>query len=119
MKKSRVSVVAVSMLWLLCSCDAPGEGRKAEHAKHLGNEIVRKLNAYQASYQRFPESLLDVGVRLENDDLYGSEGGVKIFYHSSSVERFDLTVKYYGPGSNTCTHRSEMGEGEWECSGAW
>lgn len=104
---------------LMASCDAPGEGARADHAKRIGNEIVADLAVYNSAHQRFPRSLMEVGVNLDDNEMNGPEGRVKIFYHSSSVERYELTVKYFGPGSNLCTHRSNMGFGEWECTGAY
>jgi hypothetical protein len=104
---------------LLVSCDAPGEGGRADHAKRIGDEIVADLAAYNSVHQRFPRSLTEVGVNLDDNEVNGPEGRVKIFYRSSSAEQYELTVKYFGPGSNSCTHRSDMGYGEWECSGAY
>lgn len=49
---------------LLVSCDAPGEGQRADHAKSLGNEIAADLAAYNSVHQRFPQSLVEVGVSL-------------------------------------------------------
>lgn len=104
---------------LLVSCDAPGEGERADHAKRLGNEIAADLAAYNLVHQSFPQSLVEVGVNLDDNEVNGPKGRVKIFYHSSSAERYELTVKYFGPGSNRCTHRSDMRNGEWECTGAY
>lgn len=101
---------------LLVGCDAPGEGRRGEQAKHEGDKIVRGLDAYYDAKGRYPRELNEIDKRLL--DVSESEE-MKVFYQSSSVERYELIIKYFGPGSNICAHRSDMGEGEWDCIGAY
>jgi hypothetical protein len=101
---------------LLVGCDAPGEGRRGEQAKHEGDKIARGLDAYYDVKGRYPRELTEIDNRLL-DGLESEE--MKVFYQSSSVERYELIIKYFGPGSNICTHRSDMGEGEWDCIGAY
>lgn len=55
----------------------------------------------------------------ENSNIGTQDNRVKVFYGSSSPERYRLSFKYFRPGTNTCSRTNEMGPGEWECTGAW
>ncbi|KHM90207.1 hypothetical protein OR60_22570 [Xanthomonas vesicatoria] len=43
----------------------------------------------------------------------------KCFFFSDGHEYYELMIKYFGPGSNLCVHRSTDEAGIWDCTGAY
>jgi hypothetical protein len=95
-----LSMLAASMF--LSGCDAPGEGARAEQARAIANGVVQRMGVYYQTHGRYPASLSEIDPNLEGEELGTPENPVRIFYRSSSRERYEIDFKYFGPGSNTC-----------------
>jgi hypothetical protein len=109
----------LSLSMLLSGCDAPGEGPRAEQARGIANGVVQRIDVYYQAHGRYPTELSEIDPNLEGEELGTPENPVRIFYRSSSPERYEIDFKYFGPGSNTCGRTSELGPDDWSCVGAY
>ncbi|MEA9565336.1 MULTISPECIES: hypothetical protein [Xanthomonas] len=114
-KNSKLSII---LLMSLAACAAPGHGVKAEKTKEIGDDLVRSIESYRTENEAYPRSI---------DDLEGypqilsaaNSANIKLFFVSNSPEHYELIIKYFGPGSNLCVHRSTDDAGIWSCTGAY
>lgn len=113
-----ISLAPVSCL----GCDAPGKGEKAEQGKSQGDLLVQALGVYHSERGDYPEQLNELVpkyiVRVPASQP-GNTDGVSFIYVRSSTSEYRLVFRYFGPGSNTCTHRPAYAPNEWKCLGAY
>ncbi|MBB3800840.1 hypothetical protein FHR47_001074 [Xanthomonas arboricola] len=110
--------LAIILIVSLSSCAAPGQGLKAKRTKEAGDAIVRSIEAYRLERAAYPKSI----DKLENYSqimVDVDSENIKLFFSSNSPDHYELMIKYFGPGSNLCVHRSADAENVWNCTGSY
>jgi hypothetical protein len=110
--------LAVVLLVALSACAAPGQGKKAKKNQKIGDDIVRSIEAYRVARATYPRSIDALEDYQEIIDAAES-AKIKIFFNSNLHDHYELIIKYLGPGSNLCVHRSADIKGFWNCTGAY
>ncbi|CAD7720531.1 hypothetical protein LMG31886_01520 [Xanthomonas hydrangeae] len=110
--------LAIILMISLSACAAPGQGMKAKKTTEVGNAIVRSIEAYRLERVAYPKSIDELGNCKEIMAYVDSEN-IKLFFVSNSSYHYGLIIKYFGPGSNLCVHRSADAENVWNCTGSY
>lgn len=90
---------------------------KAKKTKELGDDIIRSVEAYRFERATYPRSIDE----LENykEIMRGVDSAnIRLFFVSNSPDHYELIIKYFGPGSNLCVHRSADAQNVWNCTGS-
>ncbi len=113
------SVAALAAFAIVAACSNPGEGASADLGRQQAAQIVSAIAAYRAESNALPATLEALVPRhLARADLAlvsGSGTAYPYEYHVTSIDSFELTFRYSGPGMNRCTFESR--QGSWHCEG--
>ncbi|MCW1979709.1 hypothetical protein [Xanthomonas campestris] len=110
--------LAVVLLVALSACAAPGQGTKAKKNQKIGDDIVRSIEGYRVARATYPRSI-DALEDYQEIIAAAESGKIKTFFNSNSHDHYELIIKYFGPGSNSCVHRSADIKGDWNCTGGY
>ena len=108
MRRAVILLGTVSFgLW---GCPAPGKGAQAEREYARARPIITALAAYHRAGNEYPSRLSVLAPRYLDSGTIDSA-----FSYRSDSGDYELSFRYYGPGSNRCTYRGSAGK--WSCSG--
>jgi len=110
---------ALTAFTIVTACSSPGEGASADLGRQQAARIVSAIAAYKAESNALPATLEAlVPGHLARADLALVSGAGTAYpyeYHVTSIDSFELTFRYSGPGINRCTFESRRGS--WHCEG--
>jgi hypothetical protein len=106
---------------LLGACDAPGEGRKAEQGKRIGDALAQALERHHAARGRYPESLDGLFPKFVAPPLRSvadvDTDEIEFNYRFVPPDGYELVFTYSGPGINRCWLATNNAAPGWDCAG--
>lgn len=107
----------VALFFAVCWGGEIGESGKNRLARAYGTPVVAALEAYRRDLGSYPNALGQlVPGYLTPDALRAPDNSVLQypFEYRADSGRYELVVRYGGPGMNTCSYRPAS---QWQCGG--
>jgi hypothetical protein len=119
--KPMLSILLAATLSLLASCDAPGEGQKAQAGKALGSSVATALEHFMAEKGHYPETLPELHPKyltfVPKESGHGDTEGTLFSYAKQLDGSYRLSFSYFGPGANECFLEAPRQPLLWVCRG--
>lgn len=109
------SVLAITLL--LGGCTPPGKGPAAERGYRRSAPVIAALERYRAQHGAYPDSLAALVPGFLADSALRVPDRERERYplgYRRTVDGYELTFRYAGPGMNTCTYTPAA---RWKCGG--
>jgi hypothetical protein len=106
------------VLTLVACWPAPGKGPNADAGYQHAAPVIAALEQFHAAHGSYPDSLRQLVPNFLPDSALQSPpdwSAMRALHYRLSVDSYELSFWYSGPGSNTCTYTPESRR--WRCSG--